>query len=196
MATHSNPLLTPEEYLEREYLSEFRNEYVDGEIFAMAGTSVDHSRIVVNISRELSTQFRRGPCEVFVNDLRVKRADNRMYTYPDVGVVCGSISVDKYKGTETLSNPLIIFEVLSPSTEAYDRGLKFQRYQGIETLREYVLVSQETVLVERYLRQTNGEWLYSSLNTLEDSLHLVSAAATLKLSDIYERVFPTVEDSK
>ena len=196
MASQPSTLLTPDEYLELEVQTEYRNEYLNGEVFAMAGASVAHGHIALNISWRLASQLEGSPCAVQVAELRIRTGDRSMYTYPDVVVFCGKADIEKYKGTDTVGNPTVIIEVLSPSTEAYDRGVKFQRYQGIATLMEYVLVSQDKVLLERYVRQSNGEWLYSSVNSLEDSLQLSSVPARLKLSDVYQRVFPVIEDSK
>lgn len=194
MASQPNIWISPDDYLEMELRSEFRNEYFDGVIYAMAGTSANHIRIVMNLGGELRNQLRGGPCEAFATELRVKRKDRRLYAYPDLVIACNELDLEKYKGLETLANPVVIFEVLSPSTERYDRRLKFDRYQAIDSLQEYVLVAQDSVYVERFRRATNGEWMYTSVNTLDGSLNLISVPASLKMSDIYERVvFPEPE---
>lgn len=189
MASQAHTFFTPDEYLEMEYHSEEKNEYLDGVIFAMSGASFPHRRIASNIYADLRSQLKGTPCEAQPSDLRVRTADSRMYSYPDVVVFCGGAKLEHKLG-DTLLNPVVIFEVLSPSTEAFDRGKKFAGYRKIKSLREYVLVSQDNVLVERYARKSNGDWSFSSLSRLEDSLKLSSIPAALKLASIYESVFP------
>jgi len=189
MASQPTSFVTPEEYLEWEIRNEEKNEYLNGQIFAMAGVSLQHNRIVQDINRRLGNQLEGSPCEVHAGDLRVRTSGASMYTYPDVVVFCGQPQLQAYKGTDTLANPCFILEVLSPSTERYDRRIKFQMYREIASLQEYVLVSQEKVLVERYVRQPDGEWQYSALDRLTDPFPLSSLPAVLNLQDIYARVF-------
>jgi Uma2 family endonuclease len=187
MASLPKVLLTPEEYLALEESSPFRSEYLDGQVYAMAGGSKNHARIIRNISGILYNQLRHGPCEAFTSDMRVG-AGSRMYTYPDVVIACESGRVI-HQETDTLLDPVAVIEVLSPSTQAQDRGLKFERYRAIESLKEYLLVAQEEVLVEHFVRQPDGNWSRSIADKLEESVVLVSVGATLKLTEIYERVF-------
>ena len=177
MASHARSFVSPEEYLEWELKTEGRNEYLNGQIFAMAGVSIPHGQIAGNISGNLFIQLKGGRCKVHASDTRVRTHGASMYTYPDVVVFCGEAKVQKYKGTDTLLNPIVIFEVLSPSTEKYDRRKKFQMYQEIPSLQEYILVSQDKVLVERYAKLPDGEWQRSALDTLDATLDLPSISA-------------------
>lgn len=179
--------LTPELYLELERQSETRHEYFDGEVFAMSGGSMAHSRLAVNLCFHLSLQLVDRPCEVVNSDMRVKVQATELYTYPDVSVVCGEPLLEDNR-QDTLLNPLVIIEVLSPSTEGYDRGVKFDHYRQIPSLMEYVLVSQTEVRVERYLRLPNGEWSLKVATGLAAELSLPSLQVSLKLSDVYHKV--------
>lgn len=152
MSSATKPHFTPQEYLTLERKSPTRNEYFRGEIFAMAGASREHSLIGANITREVGNQILDRPCESYSNDMRVRVDATGLYTYPDVVVVCGEPEFQD-REVDTLLNPTVIFEVLSESTEAYDRGVKFGHYRKIPSLREYVMVSQDRMLVERYTRR-------------------------------------------
>jgi Uma2 family endonuclease len=188
MASQPNVFLTAEEYLNLEEKAEYKSEYMDGEIFAMAGISPEHDMIAVNLVASLHSQFKGTPCKAHTSDMRVA-VSLTAYTYPDISIACKDARYLR-RGTGNLLNPAVIIEVLSPSTEIYDRRRKFGKYKQIASLMEYVLVSQDEVLVERYARQQSGDWLYSSLSSLDDSLTLTAVPATLKLRDIYDRVFP------
>jgi Uma2 family endonuclease len=148
-------VLTEDEYLAIERLAEFRSEFYNGEMFALAGASRRHNRIVTNLVIALGTQLRYRPCNVYSNDMRVRVANTGLFTYPDVVVTCGE---EEFADDEqdTLLNPLVIFEVLSDSTEAYDRGKTFEHYQSIESLSTYVLVAQDAPRIERYVGQDDG----------------------------------------
>jgi Uma2 family endonuclease len=149
---------TPEQYLEIERRAEGKSEYVNGQIFAMAGASPRHSALSITLSSLLFLQLRGRPCRVFDSDLQLKVPDTGLYTYPDVTVAIGERRFDELD-PNTLTNPTAILEVLSPSTEAYDRGEKFAHYQRLESLREYVLVAQDKMRVEQFTRQGDREWL-------------------------------------
>lgn len=189
MASHPVNRVTEEQYLALDRAAEVRSEYFDGEMFAMSGGSKRHTRLAVNIIRELSNAFGEGPCEVFNSDFRV-RVSSKMYTYPDVSVVCGEPAVgDSHE--DILLNPIAIFEVLSPSTENYDRGLKLQHYRAIPSLREYLLVDQKQVRIEQYTRQPDGVWAFRDYQSLDDELKLESVGVSIPLNHIYQRVeFP------
>src|SRR5262249_54874860 len=133
---------TPEEYLALEEDADFKSEYFGGEIFAMAGASEEHNTITANVVAEVRQQFRGTPCRVYTSDMRVKGEATGLYTYPDVVAACGERRFER-RGTDSLLNPTVIFEVLSPTTESYDRGRKFENYRQIESLREYILIAQE-----------------------------------------------------
>jgi Uma2 family endonuclease len=194
MASQPNILLTAEEYLAIEEKADYKSEYFDGEMFAMSGVSVTHDTIVYNLLLMLGNQLKGGPCRAHTSDMRVAVSPSSAYVYPDISIACKDAKYIR-RGTDSLVNPVAIIEVLSPTTEPYDRGRKFKRYKGIASLKEYVLVSQDEVLVERFVRQdTGGDWLYSSVNSLDDSLVLAAVPATLKLRDVYDGVFPAVGD--
>jgi Uma2 family endonuclease len=187
MATLPATYVSPEEYLERERKAETRSEYVRGEIFAMAGASVRHAAIISNLVIEIGAQLRTTDCRVFSTDLRLAVNPAGMYTYPDVMVVCGKpVSIDDRR--DTISNPIIIVEVLSDSTKNYDRGQKFQYYRMLPSLKEYVAVAQDEVHVERYARRDAGEWTLTDFSQPEDNLELKSVGVALKLSEIYRMV--------
>jgi Uma2 family endonuclease len=180
--------VSPAEYLALERQSEEKHEYLGGEIFALSGASVEHNRIVWNIAGALYSQLRGRPCEAFIGDMRIRVAATGLYTYPDVVVVCGEPQLEAAE-LDTLLNPTLIVEVLSPTTEAYDRGKKFAHYRTIESLAEVVLVSQERIEVERFSRQSAGGWLLFEANRLEDHLSLPAIGCELPLAAVYERVF-------
>ncbi len=181
------PLLTREQYLRQERRAEFRSEYHRGRVVAMAGTSRNHSRIVSNISISLGVQLRGRPCNNYSSDLRVSVRGGERYLYPDVVVTCGEEQFEDAE-LDILVNPLVVIEVLSPSTEAYDRGAKFLYYQSIPSLREYVLVSQTVRRFEVYRKQPDGSWLYQSFPFSPPPLVLQSIDCTLTFDEIYDKV--------
>lgn len=186
MASLEKPRFTPQEYLAMERAADYKSEYMSGEIFAMAGTSYKHTIIVANLLRELGGQLRGGPCRAVANDLRVSVPATGAYTYPDVVIVCGQPQFgDEY--LDTLLNPTVLIEVLSDSTEAFDRGGKFAHYRRLELLQEYVLITQSLMRVEHFVR--DGErWVLSELNAPEGTLLLASVNASVLLADIYEDI--------
>ena len=187
MSTQSKVFLTPEQYLEIERKAEFKSEYCRGEMFAMAGAKEAHNLLVANLVARLHEQFRSRPCRVYSSDMRVRVAPAGFYTYPDVIAVCGEPQfLDDQR--DTLLNPGLLVEVLSPATEAYDRGRKFEYYKSIESLREYLLVAPDRVHADLYTRQADRRWLLTSADRPEDNLLLESVAAQLNLSDLYEKV--------
>jgi Uma2 family endonuclease len=188
MTTAARQLLTPAEYLAIERAADRKSEYYAGEMFAMAGASEEHVLITGNVVRLLGNQLEDRPCRVYPNDLRVKVSATGLYTYPDVVVVCGERLIEDEHG-DTLLNPTVIIEVLSPTTEAYDRGDKFEQYRQVESLQEYVLIAQDRYRVERYLRQTGSEgWLYTSFSDPQSTVTLSSIGCELALERIYAKV--------
>jgi Uma2 family endonuclease len=180
---------TPQEYLALERKSETRNEYHDGEIFAMSGASREHNLIAGNLIRDIGNQLEDRPCESYPSDMRVWIEATGLYTYPDVVVVCGEPQFQD-REVDTLLNPTVLVEVLSPSTEAYDRGVKFRHYRCIPSLREYVLISQDRMMVERFTRQGN-DWVLSDLIDPDQILKLESIGCQIPLGRIYAKVkFP------
>ena len=178
--------ITPEEYLERERLADYKSEYFSGEIFAMAGASRAHNLISGNVSAALITQLRDRPCEVYTNDMRVQADQSRQYSYPDVVVVCGEPQF-RDRREDTLSNPLAIVEVLSPSTEANDRGEKFLRYRQISSLMNYILISQNTRHLEHFVKQSDSSWRMTEADG-DETIVLTSLRCALSLADIYSKV--------
>lgn len=178
---------TVEEYLalERSAL-EGKSEFVDGQIFAMAGASREHNLIAVNITRELSNQLKGRPCETYASDMRVKAAQAKSYHYPDLSIVCGTPEFEDGHW-DILLNPTVLVEILSPSTEAYDRGNKFSAYRKIAGLREYLLVAQDQPLIERYVRMGDS-WVLTETAGLEATLEVEAIACKLALREVYDRV--------
>jgi len=195
MASHPATKLTEQEYLALERAAEFKSEFFRGEMFAMSGASLRHLFLQSNIQGELYAALRGARCEVFGSDLRV-RVSSDMYTYPDITVICGEPALaDDHQ--DVLLNPLVIFEVLSPSTERYDRGLKRQRYTGLASLKDYILVSQTNLHIEQYTRQENNLWTVRDYATLDEELTIASIGVSLSLRAIYNRVeFPTTPPSE
>ncbi len=192
MSAQPQPSLTPEQYLEIERAAEFRNEYYNGHVYAMSGGSAPHGYIIANWVRRLGNALDKLPCRVAGSDLRVRVSPGGLYTYPDVVVVCGEPQYADGR-IDTLLNPVLIVEVLSPSTEAYDRGFKFTQYRKLESLQEYVLVSQGEPRVEVFRRQPSGDWLLSDCAGLEATCRLDSVGCALALAEIYDKVTFTGE---
>lgn len=178
---------TIEEYVELDKNSEERFEYFDGEVFSMAGGSPDHARISGRIFSLLEQKLSGSRCEAFNSEIRIKVPDAWPYRYPDVSVVCGEPFFELLLGVEILINPIVLVEVLSESTAAYDLGEKFTAYQSIESFKEYLLVSQDRPHVIHYVRQENG-WLRTETIGLENAVALESLDVILPLSEIYARV--------
>ena len=187
MSTNPKTYLTPEQYLEIDRKAEHKSEYYDGEMLAMSGASLPHNQLVRNLMGQLYQQLRRSQCSVLPSDMRVRVSATGLYTYPDVVAYCGEPQLMD-KELDTLLNPSLIVQVLSPSTEAYDRGRKFEHYQSIESLTEYLLVSSDRVHVDLFTRQPDRGWLLTSVDQLEGSLDLQSVGARLSLADLYENV--------
>ena len=179
-------LFTPEEYIASERKAMVKSEYLKGQIIAMSGASLAHTRITLDIATELNIQLRGGDCEVITNDMRVKTGPKGAYFYPDVVAFCGDPQFED-NVFDTLLNPILVIEVLSSSTEVYDKGEKFSHYQELASLREYILVSQDRVRVEQY-RLLKTQWVETEYQRYEDVLPLVSIGCELPLQDIYRRV--------
>jgi len=180
--------ISPEEYLAIERDSLERHEYFDGEIFLMAGTSEEHANISSNVNISLGTQLKKRPCKSYQSDLRVHIPATGLYTYPDVIVVCGKPQLLEDAYLDTLLNPDLIVEVLSPSTADYDKGTKFDHYRTIDSLKEYVLVWQDKKRVARYTKQTDGSWTLKDFIGEESEIVLSSINCKLLMEDIYDKV--------
>jgi Uma2 family endonuclease len=187
MASQPKTRFTPEEYLAIDRQSEHKHEYFDGEIFAMTGASRRHNLISVNVASSLHAQCTDRDCEVYASDMRVKVNPTGLYTYPDVVVVCGAPQFDDQE-IDTLLNPTVVIEVLSKTTEGYDRGDKSEHYRAVESLAEIVLIAQDKHHVEHYRRQNGNQWLLSETNRLQDKVTLTSIGCELFLSDVYRKV--------
>jgi Uma2 family endonuclease len=177
--------MTPEEYLRFERHSEEKHEYLNGEIFAMTGASENHNLILMSLGSSLYVQLENRPCRVYPSDMRVKTQAKAHYTYPDISVVCGK-PVFEDDTLDTLLNPTVIIEILSPSTERYDRGRKFQYYRTIPSLQEYLLVAQDSIHVEHFVR-IGEQWLLTDASTPDTVLALDSIGCTLALRDVYKK---------
>ena len=187
MAVQPTPPMTPEEYLAFDRASETKHEYFDGEIVAMAGASYAHNLIVMNTGASLHAQLRGRPCRVLPSDLRLFMQMTNSFFYPDLTVVCGQPQFG-YGSPDTLLNPAIVIEILSPSTEGDDRGRKFQQYRTIESLQEYLLIAQGTPRIEHFVRQTSDLWLFSESVGMEATAHLPTIDCALPLADVYQDV--------
>lgn len=187
MSAQAQPRLTPEQYLEAERSADFRHEYYNGHIYAMSGGSYQHAQIIGGLVRELGNALKKRPCSVVPRDLRLRVSPDGLYTYPDVVVICGDPRFADDR-RDTLLNPVLIAEILSPSTEAYDRGFKSAQYRTVESLEEYALVSQAEARVEVFRRQTGGHWLLSEAVGLEAVCHFESLDCAIPLAEIYAKV--------
>ena len=187
MSTLPKHKYSPKEYLDLERASEHKSEFLNGEIFAMGGASARHALIVVNTSAELRNLLRDRPSTVYSTDLRVRASYEGLYSYPDVVVVCGEPKFidDTF---DTLTNPVLIVEVLSPSTKNYDRGEKFEQYRKIKDLKEYLLVAQDQPRLEHNIKQPDGTWLLSELESRDATVYLPSLNCSLSLAEVYAKV--------
>lgn len=184
------PAITAEQYLVLERASEIRHEFLDGLMYAMSGESRDHSRICFNLAVTIGTQIRGSHCDGFSPNMKVRAGLGGLYAYPDLMIVCGEPKFHDEQ-SDVLLNPTVIFEVLSPSTEKYDRGEKFLRYRTqIESLQDYVLVSQDAAHVEHHHRQSDGAWTQMEVDGLESELVLSSIDCRLPLSEKYRNTKP------
>ncbi len=177
--------VTLEEYFRQEETSDIKHEYYHGAIFDMTGASLVHNAIVTNISGQLYQQLRGKPCRPYASDLRLKIETTMLYTYPDILVICEQPQFAEGRN-DTVTNPTVIVEVLSLSTEAYDRGKKFQHYRTLDSLQEYLLIAQDSAHVERYVRQAAHEWLLQEFTGLDQVVPLTVLACTLPLAAVYE----------
>ncbi len=179
---------TPEDYLKFEREADSRHEFLDGEIYAMAGESLSHSRVCVNLGGEVRAGLKGKNCEALSPNMKVRTSTASLFSYPDLTIVCGEPLFHDAK-KDVLVNPKVIFEVLSPSTAEYDRTTKFQKYRmGNETLTDYILVSQDKSFVEHFQRQSDNNWNYKSYSELENVLQIETVECELSLREIYDRV--------
>lgn len=187
MSTVPKRYLTPEEYLHRERKAEFRSEYFRGETFAMAGASANHNLIVLNSGASLRDQLKKKPCRVYPSDLKLRIEATGLYTYPDLSVVCGEPQLESDAG-DVLLNPVVLVEVLSDSTEAYDRGKKFEHYRTIPSLRHYVLIAQDRHSIDCFTRSADGSWNLTSCQGLDGKVMLDAIDGELAGAEVYDKV--------
>jgi Uma2 family endonuclease len=199
MSRNSQRHYTVDDYFTVEEMSEVRHEYYDGEIFAMAGASLQHNEIAANVLSEFRTALRDADCGVYGSDLRILTPSG-LYTYPDISVICGQVQLEPDRA-DTAINPVIIVEVLSEATEEYDRGDKFTLYKSIPTLRHYVLISQSEILIDHFVRvqreararegeaSKEDDWLLHSMRKPDEILQILEPALRVTVSEIFRRVF-------
>ena len=188
MAAQPKLKYTLEEYLELDRNSEARLEYWDGEVFDMSGTSPEHDQVESNLHFYLRTRLQGKPCRVFLANTRIKVPSLPPYRYSDMSALCSQPQYEMIDGVKSLTNPALIIEVLSHSTEGYDRGDKFTNYKSIPSFQEYLLVAQHRPHVTQFVKQADGSWLQREYNALAEVVKLVSLACELPLSEIYEGV--------
>ncbi len=187
MVMPARPYLTPEEYVAGEREAETRSEYVDGVAYAMAGASPRHNLIAMNVGGELRAALKSRPCSAYSSDTRVSVGEAAFYAYPDVTVICGE-PVFVEGSDDTVANPLVIVEVLSPSTEAYDRGEKFAMYRRSSSLQAYVLVAQDRARIEVYTRDANGRWVLAEARAPGEAVRIEPIDCTLSIDEVYDKV--------
>ncbi|MEI8164988.1 MAG: Uma2 family endonuclease [Chloroflexales bacterium] len=193
MTVQPKPFMSEELYLDQERRSLTKHEYYAGMVYAMAGASEQHNLIAVNLAATLHAQLRGRTCRAYPSDMRVKVLKTGLNTYPDFTIVCGQSQFTDPVKRDTVINPTVIIEILSPSTERYDRGMKFQHYRMISSLQEYILIAQDTYHIERFIRHAQHEWVFSEAVGLEAVMPLAAIQGTLVLHDVYEQVVLVAE---
>lgn len=182
---YSKRRYTIEEYLEMERASDVKHEYYQGEIFAMSGASDSHNWIYINILGELCIQLKKKPCRPYGSDMRMHIPENTLFTYPDIAIYCGDPSVID-KDQDTVTEPAIIIELLSPSTRSYDLGKKFELYRAIPTLKEYILIDTENIAVKSWRINEYNYWGPQEYKTLQETLVIPTVGISLSMQDIYQ----------
>ncbi len=178
---------TEKEYLDSERLALDKHEFYKGDIFAMSGASISHNKISKNILVDLGTKLKGKSCEPFGSDLRIHIPKNTLYTYPDISIICGEIETtdDKF---DTVTNPSVIIEILSESTKNYDKGGKFTLYREIESLKEYILIDSESIMVEKFIKNTDNSWQLTEYKKLEDFFTIDTVEIRMEITTIYTGV--------
>ncbi len=195
MLSLKNQIYTLEEYLELDHNSEEKIEFWDGHIFTLAGASVSHNQIQVNAIIALGNKLRGKGCRVFPSDMRLKVPTYSPYRYADLSALCGNPIFEKLGKQEMLANPSLIIEILSDSTESFDRSFKFTYYKSIESFTEYILIAQDRPHVTQFIKQDENNWLNREFNSLQDKFHLASLDCELELSELYQDVeFPEISN--
>lgn len=192
---HRLAVLSPDEYLEIERASDTRHEYVDGEIYAMAGESLAHSQICINIAGEIRRALKRSRCQALSPNMKVRAETRGMFAYPDLSIVCGEPVFHDLQ-RDVLLNPKVIIEVLSPSTQRYDQTKKFFRYRKeIPSLTDYILIYQDTAFIEHHEKQSDGRWVHNAFDGLDDTFRIPSVGCEIPVSEIYDRVDLPTDDA-
>jgi Uma2 family endonuclease len=186
-AMPASKYISIEDYLAAEETALQKHEYYKGEVFAMAGAGIAHYRIVRNTSTEIDSLLRDKDCELFPSDLRVYIEANSLFTYPDLTIFCEPINLYNNR-TDTATNPVVIIEVLSKSTQDYDRGSKFKLYRGLPSLNEYILISSTEVLVEKYTKQADNKWQFTANNIREESFAIDAIGLFIEVNFLYRGV--------
>lgn len=190
MIAQTKNQISPEDYAAIEAATGLKHEYYRGAVYAMTGASPRHNLIVANVIAALHAQLRGRPCAVYPSDQRGKIEQTGLYTYPDISVICGEPRLDSAR-RDTVTNPAVIIEVLSPSTKDYDRGTKFEHYRTIATLREHLVIAQDMPHIEHYVRQDSDQWLLIECRGTGQTLRLAAIGCALTTDDVYEKVtFP------
>ena len=187
---NASPAIKPisaEEYLAMEETAEEKHEYYQGEIFVMPGATINHNTIVTNILVEIGQFLKGKPCRVFPSDLKVHMDKNSLFTYPDISIVCGGLLTWNNRN-DVITNPVVLIEVLSKSTENYDRGEKFKLYRDLPSLKAYILISSREYLVEKLTRQNEHTWTFTELKGMENHLRIESIGLDIDLKEIYRDV--------
>ncbi|HAT75971.1 MAG TPA: Uma2 family endonuclease [Flavobacterium sp.] len=179
--------ISEKDYLDAERLALDKHEYYQGEIFAMSGASIAHNKIAMNSSVDIAAKLKGKKGQSFGSDLRIHIPRNTLYTYPDISIICGEIETtdDKF---DTITNPSVIIEILSPLTRNYDKGEKFTLYREIDSLQEYILIDSERISVEKFIRNSDKSWQLTEYKNLEQSFSIATVGIEMKLFDIYEGV--------
>jgi Uma2 family endonuclease len=186
-AVPATKYISIEDYLAAEETAEVKHEYYQGEVFAMAGGSIAHNRIVRNVLAALDNFLKGKGCEVFPSDLKVHNEANTLFTYPDISIVCGK--PERWANrNDTITNPAVLIEVLSKSTQGYDRGQKFHLYRSIPSLKEYILISSTEIFVERYTKQATGFWNFRETSNPEDNFQVETIDFSCPIKELYRNV--------
>ena len=180
--------LTEDEYLAIEADADYRSEYYNGEMFAMAGANEGHNALKDNLIGELHAPLKDGPCRTYSSDMRVKVKRTGLYTYPDIVIVCGEPEIEHRQGLDNLLNPRVVIEVLSKTTESYDRGTKFRHYKRLASVKEYVIVSSDRLCIDRFVRQDDETWVLTTFDKPSGKMVLESVPVRIPLADIYRGV--------
>lgn len=187
MASGALPFVTREAYLEADRKAEFRSEYVDGVVYAMSGGSPAHATLILRLGSLIDRALESGPCRTSASDLRLRTGNRNSYVYPDIMVFCEEYELEQGT-TDVVKNPVLVAEVLSPSTESWDRGGKFARYQAVESLREYLLVSQVEMRVEWFTKLPDGDWRYAVAEGPGAECRLSALGISVPLDELYRKI--------